>query len=167
MVAPAPRTPSALLSWELIHQAFCLLLPVQLFLQTHFVMVIRQTLHWVPERTKAGTAWPPSNAGSFAVLLPLLERLVAHGGVTGACRPRTAPFARVSWGSRLPRDALAARVADPIKASGSLDPCGARDLRDLRDLRFEPKQLERLFSSVCCCGSVLYTPGSPGAPGAP
>lgn len=77
--------------------------------------------HCVPEHT----AWPPSNAGSFAVLLPLLVRLVAHGGVTGARRPRTAPFTRVSLGSRLPWDALAARVADPIEAPGSLDPCGA------------------------------------------
>lgn len=78
------RTPSAPLSWELIHQAFRLLLPVQLFLQTHVVMVISQTVHaaathhWVPEHTPAGAAWPPSNIGSFAVLLPLLVRLVAH-----------------------------------------------------------------------------------------
>lgn len=151
---------------------------MQLFLQTHFVMMISQPAatvaanHCVPESTAAaGAVWPPSHAGSFAVQVPLLVRLVAQGGVAGARRPRTAPFARVSRQSRLSWDALAARMADPIEASGSLDPCRALKVtgraRERKSFQATGSCMLRVQRGCRGCESVLYTPGSPGAPGAP
>lgn len=63
-----------------------------------------------------------SDVWSFAVVFPETVGLIAHRDVTNPWKSWATPFARISRGARFAWDSLVARLANPIKATGTLNP---------------------------------------------
>lgn len=74
-------------------------------------------------KSKATSLTPmSSDVWSFAVVFPEIVGLIAHRDVTNPWKSWATPFARISRWTRFAWDSLVARLANPIKATGTLNP---------------------------------------------
>lgn len=74
-------------------------------------------------KSKATSLTPmSSDVWSFAVVFPEIVGLIAHRDVTNPWKSWVTPFARISRWTRFAWDSLVARLANPIKATGTLNP---------------------------------------------